>query len=123
VVLKTGLSVSLRENGTVQKMAGTAFLKPITGDRRMPFGVKKPPAEHLRPGTLKLFNVDLHLAVIADVKHTLKVLYGDKVHVTHWSLCGKDGAKFGFEKPTKTIDDVVHMQERNGGSGRHQLNT
>jgi hypothetical protein len=88
----------------------------------MPFGVKKP-AEQLPAGTLKLFNVDLHLAVIADVKHTLKALYGDKVHVTHWSICGKDGAEFGFEKPAKSIDDVVEMQARNGGTGRYQLNT
>ena len=32
----------------------------------MPFGIKKE-----KPGTLKLFNLDLHLAVIADLKSTL----------------------------------------------------
>jgi len=38
----------------------------------MPFGLKKA----ADPGGLKLFNLDLHFAVIADVKHTLKTLYG-----------------------------------------------
>jgi len=102
---------------------GASLLTRFVDASEMPFGVKKTPAEQLPAGTLKLFNVDLHLAVIADVKHTLKALYGDKVHVTHWSICGKDGASFGFERPTKTIDDVVEMQERNGGTGRYQLNT
>jgi hypothetical protein len=48
-------------------------------------------------------HVELHLAVIADMKHTLKALYVDKVHVTHWSICGKDGTEFGIEKPTQSL--------------------
>ena len=36
----------------------------------MPFGIKKP-ANPADAASVKLFNLDLHLAVIADVKDTL----------------------------------------------------
>ena len=100
-----------------QRCAATGYSR---GWGRMPFGVKKaPPAA---PGTLKLFNVDLHLAVIADVKHTLKALYGDRVHITHWSLSAKDGTEFGFEKPTKSANEVVAAQLRKSEDSRCHLN-
>ena len=37
---------------------------------------------------LKLFNLDLHVAVIADVKNVMKELYGNDVEITSWSISG-----------------------------------
>jgi hypothetical protein len=65
--------------------------------------MKKLPTQQFLGKTNKLFNIDLHLAVITDVKHTLKALYGDKEHVMYWSICGKDGTEFVFEKPTQRL--------------------
>jgi hypothetical protein len=72
----------------------------------MPFGVKK---EAGFDG-LKLFNLDLHPAVIADIKHTLKVLYGSKVRVTDWSLSARDNTLYGFEKPAKNLGEVLSKE-------------
>ena len=126
VTLLTNLMRTTPHAKTLRKhkqSRGTAAASPspnLVAGSWMPFGVKKPPPA--APGTVKLFNVDLHLAVIADVKHTLKALYGDRVHITHWSLSAKDGTEFGFEKPAKTVNELVAMQERSGGDSRHQLN-
>jgi len=37
---------------------------------------------------LKGFNLDLHVAVIADVKDIFKKLYGDQITITSWSISG-----------------------------------
>lgn len=37
---------------------------------------------------LKGFNLDLHVAVIADVKDVFNKLYGDQVEITSWSISG-----------------------------------
>lgn len=37
---------------------------------------------------LRLFNIDLHISVIADVIHILKDIYGDKVDITNLSISG-----------------------------------
>ena len=45
----------------------------------MPFGRKAeaPP----KPGVLRLFSIDLHQSVIADIKDVLSRLFGDRVQV------------------------------------------
>jgi glycosyltransferase involved in cell wall biosynthesis len=35
---------------------------------------------------VKFFNIDLHIAVIADIKNIIKTLYGDQVEIIDWSL-------------------------------------
>ena len=37
---------------------------------------------------IKLFNLDLHISVIADVKDVLKRIYGDKIQIDDWSISG-----------------------------------
>jgi hypothetical protein len=37
---------------------------------------------------MKLFNIDLHISVIADVQYILKELYGDDVEIENWSISG-----------------------------------
>lgn len=37
---------------------------------------------------LRLFNLDLHVSVIADFESILKRLYGDRVELTQWSISG-----------------------------------
>jgi hypothetical protein len=38
--------------------------------------------------TIRLFNLDLHISVIADVKDVLKRLYADKIQIDDWSISG-----------------------------------
>ncbi len=37
---------------------------------------------------VKLFNLDLHVSVIADLKDIAQTLYGSKVEITNWSISG-----------------------------------
>jgi hypothetical protein len=37
---------------------------------------------------IKLFNLDLHISVIEDLKYILKDIYNDKIEITDWSLSG-----------------------------------
>ncbi len=37
---------------------------------------------------LKLFNLDLHISVIEDVKNIFYQLYGDSIEITNWSISG-----------------------------------
>jgi hypothetical protein len=37
---------------------------------------------------LKLFNLDLHISVIADIKNIAQTLYGSRVEITNWSISG-----------------------------------
>lgn len=46
---------------------------------------------------IKLFNMDLHISVIEDIKYILKDLYGDKIEITKWSLSSQCHI-FGEEK-------------------------
>ena len=66
----------------------------------MPFGVKK-------PSTVKLFNIDLHMSVIADVKDTLARLYGDRVTITDWYISILDTEAFGFPKPSLILREMI----------------
>lgn len=49
---------------------------------------------------IRLFNIDLHISVIADVTHVLKDIYGDAIDITNWSISGHDWV---FGKPTADI--------------------
>lgn len=37
---------------------------------------------------IRLFNLDLHISVIADLTHNLKHLYGEQFEITNWSISG-----------------------------------
>ena len=37
---------------------------------------------------IHLFNIDLHISVIADIKNILNELYGEKIKITDWSISG-----------------------------------
>jgi hypothetical protein len=37
---------------------------------------------------LKLFNLDLHISVIADIKNIINQLFGDNVQIINWSISG-----------------------------------
>eukprot|EP00802_Teleaulax_amphioxeia_P015938 Tamp_16040.p1 GENE.Tamp_16040~~Tamp_16040.p1 ORF type:complete len:475 (+),score=83.61 Tamp_16040:80-1426(+) len=80
----------------------------------MPFGLKKAPDSDAQ---IRLFNLDLHYAVIADVKDTLKTLYGPKVHVTCWSQNMMDITGFGFDKPDKTMFQQIGEEKQNTLTG------
>ena len=45
---------------------------------------------------MKLFNLDLHTSVIADIESICKTLYGNQVEITNWSISGHN-AIFGKE--------------------------
>jgi hypothetical protein len=76
----------------------------------MPFGRKA-----AAPACLRLFNIDLHHAVIADVKDVLKRLYGNGISITDWSLNLLDGRSMGFPPATKQAPEVSsHDQALNG---------
>jgi len=69
----------------------------------MPFGVKKP--------GIKLFNIDLHMSVVADVKDTLARLYGDRVAVTHWYIGLMQVEAFGFPKPSLNMAELFQKEQ------------
>lgn len=52
---------------------------------------------------IKLFNLDLHISVIADIKHIINEIYGDKFEITNWSLSGHNWV---FNKKTDTVDII-----------------
>ncbi len=72
----------------------------------MPFGVKKQ-----RDDGIKLFNIDLHMSVIADVKDTLARLYGDRVSLTHWYIGLMHVEAFGFPKPTLNMAELIQKEQ------------
>ena len=51
----------------------------------------------------KFFNLDLHISVIADVKHILKELYGDKIEIINWSISGHNWV---FNQPSPQVDII-----------------
>lgn len=52
---------------------------------------------------VRLFNLDLHISVIQDVKHVLHHLYGPSVEVTNWSISGHNWV---FDAPTPAVEVV-----------------
>ena len=52
---------------------------------------------------IKLFNLDLHISVIADVEYILKDIYGDKIDITNFSISGHNWV---FNKPTANVKYV-----------------
>ena len=57
----------------------------------MPFGKKPPPKPPPpRSGVLRLFSLDLHQAVIADIKDVLGRLFGDRIEVHDWNVAGAE---------------------------------
>jgi hypothetical protein len=52
---------------------------------------------------IKLFNLDLHVAVIEDIKNIMNTLYGSNVEITNWSI---SGANASFKKPTAEVKHV-----------------
>jgi len=52
---------------------------------------------------IKIFNLDLHVAVIEDIKNIMNTLYGTKVDITNWSI---SGANASFKKPTAEVKHV-----------------
>lgn len=51
---------------------------------------------------VKLFNMDLHISVIEDLKYILKDLYGEKIEITKWSLSSHSHI-FGEERKNPEI--------------------
>jgi hypothetical protein len=52
---------------------------------------------------LKLFNLDLHISVIEDVKDICNKLYGEAVHITSWCISGHT---FVFGRKPAVVDIV-----------------
>ena len=58
---------------------------------------------------VKLFNLDLHVSVIEDIKYIFKDIYGDNVEITNWSISGHNWI---FKKDTPEvigINDISWM--------------
>ena len=53
--------------------------------------------------TLKLFNLDLHISVIEDIKDITNRLFGDKVEITNWSISGHNWV---FNKPNPPFTPI-----------------
>jgi hypothetical protein len=53
---------------------------------------------------VKLFNLDFHVAVIADIKNILKTLYGDTFEVTDWT---QSGMSWLFNREMDLVDVVT----------------
>jgi len=55
---------------------------------------------------MRFFNLDLHQSVIEDVRDIFCRLYGDMVHITHWSISAHTWV---FGKPER---DVKHINQK-----------
>ena len=78
---------------------------PLCEALSMPFGRK--PQQNEKRGRVRLFSLDLHVAVIADIKDVLHRLFGNEVEVHDWNVSGwlktgYDPAEFGFKSPWRT---------------------
>lgn len=58
---------------------------------------------------IKLFNLDLHISVIEDVKDILYRLFGNSIEVTNWSISGHNWV---MNKPTVNVDIINQMTWR-----------
>ena len=54
---------------------------------------------------VKLFNLDLHVSVIEDVKYIFKNIYGDNVEITNWSISGHNWI---FNKDTPEVIGITN---------------
>eukprot|EP00277_Geminigera_cryophila_P041581 CAMPEP_0173103610 /NCGR_PEP_ID=MMETSP1102-20130122/38506_1 /TAXON_ID=49646 /ORGANISM="Geminigera sp., Strain Caron Lab Isolate" /LENGTH=488 /DNA_ID=CAMNT_0013998485 /DNA_START=191 /DNA_END=1660 /DNA_ORIENTATION=- len=84
----------------------------------MPFGKKaQEPRALPKEGVLRLFSLDLHQAVIADVKDVFERLFGDRIEVHDWNVTGYgDPAQFGFKSPWRVHDGDTHQHLINSDS-------
>ncbi len=53
---------------------------------------------------LKLFNLDLHISVIEDIKDICQRLFGDRVAITNWSISSHNWV---FDKQTPPIEAIT----------------
>ena len=53
--------------------------------------------------TFKIFNLDLHISVIQDVKHIFHHLFGPAVEITNWSISGHNWV---FNAPTPDVEII-----------------
>jgi hypothetical protein len=53
---------------------------------------------------LKLFNLDLHISVIEDIKDICQRLFSDQVQITNWSISEHNWV---FDKPTPPIEAIT----------------
>jgi len=53
---------------------------------------------------MRLFNLDLHISVIADVQAICKQLYGDKVKITNWSISGHNWVMNKVDRHVEVIN-------------------
>lgn len=53
---------------------------------------------------LKLFNLDLHISVIEDIKDICQRLFSDRVEITNWSISQHNWV---FDKPTPPIEAIT----------------
>ena len=70
----------------------------------------KPTPPELILSKKRLFNMDLHISVIADVETIFRNLYGDNIEIVNWSLSGHSH----ILNKAKVIPDVInHTNWRN----------
>jgi hypothetical protein len=55
---------------------------------------------------VRLFNLDLHISVIADVKAIVSDLYGSSIEIVNWSISGHNWV---FNNPTPQVD-IINQQ-------------
>jgi len=58
----------------------------------------------------RIFNLDLHISVIEDIKDICKRLYGDSIEITNWSISGHNWV---FKKETPTVDFINQSTWKN----------
>lgn len=52
---------------------------------------------------LKLFNLDLHISVIEDIRSITQRIFGPAIEITNWSISGHNWV---FQKPTAQVDII-----------------
>ncbi len=55
---------------------------------------------------IRLFNLDLHISVIEDIKDICTRLFGEHIEITNWSISGHNWV---FGKPTPSVD-IINAQ-------------
>lgn len=55
---------------------------------------------------VRLFNLDLHISVIEDIKTIFESLFGSSISITNWSISGHNWV---FQKPTPHVQ-VIHQK-------------
>jgi hypothetical protein len=54
---------------------------------------------------LRLFNLDLHISVIEDIKDITTRIFGEKIEITNWSISGHNWV---FNKPEPPPTPINH---------------